>query len=754
LEKDLIIKLLSSGESLIITLSEILRHALPASMTEFYTDFSSLAGSLKKENEEVVIIDCTDNGFSWKEALQNIADHSDHIFSILIISDKIRNLTAEILQSGACDVISDSTLSAIGPSVRRLAAFLDDRRNLKRLSRDKYFTDHIVNYSRSMISVIDRNYIYEKVNKTFCLNQKSEADKIVGRSLEDVWGSENFQKNIQKNVDKCFSGKVVYYQAFFETPAWGKRYYEVVFRPIMDDSNNVTHTLAETYDITDIKLKEQAASEIEWEFRNLESNLPIGFFRCDNEGRILHINKAFLRIMEMDNETEVVGQSLANLYFEKELYLHHLSTILKDGLASFSRVSLHSVKKKEISCRISAFSVHDGSGNQIYIDGAIEDFTREAELEKQLLQSQKLDTIGLLAGGIAHDFNTILTTIYGYSEMSLEGIDSSSEAYSNIRKIVQAVGRARSLTNQILTFSRQVGQERIPVKVADILLETTGFIRPTIPDSISLVEEMNDPEVFVSADPTQLYRVFLNLVNNAIQAMDNSGGRLTVSLNRCSGEKINEIRPGKKRFQEYAIISFSDTGPGMDDGMAERIFEPFFTGRKGGKGTGLGLSVVYGIISEVDGEITVRSKKGSGTIIDVLIPTYSPEKKSKTDIIPKARILLVPESDNETKVISIALANSGYSVKSTDPRGNWIAQASDIDIIIVVDNVINVTAAEILYEFSSHGIKIPVLLISDFESWLAEEKSLSSDSMRNNLFKPVSLKEIISSIDSLLNKKN
>ncbi len=754
MEKDLTIKLLSSGESLIITVSEILRQAPRVYKPMFYRDFSGLLDSLKPENEEIVVIDCTDSGFSWKEAIKKIADYTDNIYSIFIISDRLRGLTADIMQSGVYDVISDSTLSAIGPSLNRLAAFLDDRRNLKRLSREKYFTDHIVNSSRSMISIINRDYIYEKVNKTFCMNQKSEADKIVGRSLEDVWGSENFLNNIKKNVDTCFSGKVVYYQAFFETPAWGKRYYEVVFRPITDNTNAVTHTLAETFDITDIKLKEQAASEIEWEFRNLESNLPIGFFRCDIAGRLLHVNKAFLRIMEMDNEAEAIGHSMVDFYFEKELFLHHLNTILTEGLASFIRISLQSAKEREVVCRISAFVVRDGSGNQIYIDGAIEDYTREVDLEKQLLQSQKLDTIGLFAGGIAHDFNTILTTIYGYSEMSLEGLDISSEAYSSIRKIVQAVGRARSLTNQILTFSRQIGQERINVKVADILLETTDFIRPTVPETISLVEKLNQPDVCVSADPTQLYRVFLNLINNAIQAMDGSGGKLTVSLDICSGERISELRPGKKRFTEYAVISFSDTGPGMDEGMAERIFEPFFTGRKGGRGTGLGLSVVYGIISEVDGEITVRSKKGQGTTIDVLIPISSGENEPTAEKKHNGSVLLVPASDNETKVISIALTNSGYTVKSTDPEGNWIKQTDDTDIIIIVDNLQNVTSSEIMNELSNRGIKIPVLLISDFESWLAEEKSLSSDDMRNNLFKPVSLKEIISSIDSLLLKRD
>jgi|WetSurMetagenome_2_1015567.scaffolds.fasta_scaffold00836_12 PAS domain S-box-containing protein len=754
MENGLIIKIVSAEATMKVTVSEMLKQAARIFDSEFFNDFDSFRSSLSKESECIAVIDCTEKYFEWQEVLARIKDYDENLYTIIIVSENERETIGRILEAGAYDVITKGSLSMIGRSVIRLIPFLDDRKKLKELSHEKYLADHIVNNSRSMISIINRSYCYEKVNKTFCLNHNSPDGNFVGMTLEDVWGRENFRSNIKKHIDTCFSGKVVYYQAFFKTPAWGKRYYEVIFKPITDKKGVVTHALAETYDVTDLKLREQAVSEIEWEFSNLETNLPIGFFRSDKNGKLLHVNKAFLRIMDMKSEEEAIGKSISSFYCEKDLFSHHRKTIIEEGRSSFGRVSLLSAEEREVFCRISAFVVRDGSGNMIYLDGAIEDYTREVELEKQLLQSKKLDTIGLLAGGIAHDFNTILTTIYGYSEMSLEGLKQGTEAYSNIRKIVQAVGRARTLTNQMLTFSRQVGQEKISVRVADIILETTDFMRPTIPAGIELKEEIKAPDAYVSADPTQLYRVFLNLIKNAIEAIDERIGSITVSLDVISSDKIKSEILNNKPLPEYAVISFTDNGQGMDKSMTERIFEPFFSANKGGKGTGLGLSVVYGIISEVDGDINVKSKKGEGTTIEVYIPVAERPSLNDKASPSKANILIVPATDNEAKVISIALTNSGYNVKSTDPVGQWIKMTRDADVIIVLDNLRDTNTTEIAFELEKNSVDKCLLLISDFDSWMAEEKNLPSGSGRTNLFKPVSLKEIIFSLDSLLNNRS
>jgi signal transduction histidine kinase len=243
------------------------------------------------------------------------------------------------------------------------------------------------------------------------------------------------------------------------------------------------------------------------------------------------------------------------------------------------------------------------------------------DAEKNMSKARRKDSTGLIAGGIAHDLNTILTLIYGYSELALEGLDPSGENFANIKKIIQSADRAKAITGQLLSLGMEADQARMRVPVKDVLRETLEFLRPLVTDRIIFSEQMLTPEVNVSADPIQLYRVFINLARNAIHAMEERGGTLTVTLDTRKGAEVSNLAAGNKTASEYALIRFADTGPGMDETTAARMFEPFFTAGKQGMGTGLGLSVVYGIISAIDGEISVTTKEGRGTVIELLIPS-------------------------------------------------------------------------------------------------------------------------------------
>jgi two-component system cell cycle sensor histidine kinase/response regulator CckA len=222
---------------------------------------------------------------------------------------------------------------------------------------------------------------------------------------------------------------------------------------------------------------------------------------------------------------------------------------------------------------------------------------------------------GILAGGIAHDLNTILTTIYGHSEMALESIDETSEAGQSIRRIILAADRARTLTGRLMDLNRPAGDEKTTVRVSDIIAETVSLIKPSIPPGTEVVEKMTSPDILVSADPLQLLRAFINLAVNALQSMETTGGRLTVTLEDlpAGGRKHMPAR-------SYALIHFADTGQGMDKKTTEKMFTPFFTQGKDGRGAGLGLSLVYDIISDLDGEINVSSAVNEGTVIEILIP--------------------------------------------------------------------------------------------------------------------------------------
>jgi signal transduction histidine kinase len=245
--------------------------------------------------------------------------------------------------------------------------------------------------------------------------------------------------------------------------------------------------------------------------------------------------------------------------------------------------------------------------------------TGQKTSSKGKIISDKIE-YGVMAVGIAHDLNSILATISGYAEMLQEDLPKDSQLTEKTAKILTAVSKARSLTDQILDFRKRAGQEKISVNVNEILEETLDFIRPALPPDIKINSDIPGMSIFVQADPIQLFRMFLNLITNALHSMEEKGGTLFAGLNVLNSSKVNSLIKRDIVADNYAVITFKDAGSGMDASLLQRIFDPFFTTREDGEGTGLGLSVVKGIVSEMGGEIVVSSKENEGSVFDLYLP--------------------------------------------------------------------------------------------------------------------------------------
>lgn len=628
----------------------------------------------------------------------------------------------------------------------------DEEDNLRFLSREKLISDQIFNHSRSMISIINKDYKYEKVNAAFCNAHQVVMESVIGKSLDEVWGSETFKNNIKNNVDLCFSGRTIRYEAFFNTPLYGDRYFEVVFRPITAESGEITHLLSETYDIHDLRQSMQKVIEKEEELRKFETNLPLGFLRCDTEGNIMHANSAFLKIMDCAEDSS--GMNLKKFYQEEDFFDMQIEQLIESNTKSFGRVILKNCKGAEIPCRLSGFLGLDESGKPSYIDFAVEDSSRELMLENRLLQAQKLETIGALAGGIAHDFNNILATISGYSEMLIEDLPKGSDSSEKVAKIQNAVLKARSITNQILTFSRQVEQEKVSVSVSKVLKETIGFVKSAVPDNIIIRSRIPLAGANVYADPTQLFRVFLNLMTNAIQAMEESGGTLSVFMALVEGKQIKHELNKDIVADEYVLLTFKDTGKGMEPSLISRIFEPFFTTREVGKGTGLGLSVIHGIITEMEGEILVSSKKEKGSIFYVYLPVSNKYSEVSETNDRKKKILFIAGNKYESRILSIALENTGYELIYISDRRNLIKVMSNPterpDLLIYMSDSKEITQDDIAGVFKRLNLNTPCVFITEPNQGLLKEKFLNSGFIKQQLVKPVSLKELRNAIQDSL----
>ena len=630
----------------------------------------------------------------------------------------------------------------------------EDNEYLKFLKKEKEISDSIINHSRSMISVINRNYIYEKVNATFCEMHQVPVDSVVGKSLGEVWGHSTFEEKIKSNLDLCFLGETIRYEASFNTPSIGKRYFEVIFRPLNIENGVITHLLAETFDVNDLRQSERAVIEKEEEFRNFETKIPIGLLRCNPSGKILHANRAFVEILRCSDEISMTRMNLRSFYPDQALFDIQYDQLLESNSKAFGRIILKNCEGIDIPCRISGFMAYDNNGSPSFIDFAIEDASRELMLENRLLQAQKLETIGSLAGGIAHDFNNILATISGYSEMLIDDLKRNSDQKDKVKKILNAVTRAKSITNQILTFSRHIEQEKIQVDVADVLDETIGFVRSAAPSGITVRKLIRKKGVNVFADPTQLFRVFLNLMTNAIQSMEEYGGTLSVSMVTTDGKLVKHELNKDIVADEYVVISFEDTGIGMDDAVMNRVFEPFYTTREVGKGSGLGLSVVHGIVSELEGEIVVSGIKGKGSVFHVYLPLSKTYPEVSEEKEQKKKVLFITGDKYESRILSLALKNSGFELIFTSDTQKFLKIMASVterpDIVIYMSDSKKIQTDDLITVFNRQNINIPCILISDINHTLREENLLNSGIIKHHLIKPVSLKEIRNAILSSL----
>lgn len=246
------------------------------------------------------------------------------------------------------------------------------------------------------------------------------------------------------------------------------------------------------------------------------------------------------------------------------------------------------------------------------------------KLEKALLQGQKLQAIGTLAGGIAHDFNNLLYAIIGYVEMAREDVEKETLVFKNLGKVLEASHRGQELIARILEFSRRQHNEFKPIQLQNTIENVLSLLRPTIPAGVTVIFHTMKEDCMILGDETQLHQVIVNIINNAVDAMDGEGiVTLKVDLVHTNDEYLKQFPHIANN--DYCRIDIADSGRGIDQATISRIFEPFFTTKEVGRGTGLGLSTVHAIIEDHKGKIIVNSQLGRGTTFTFLLPEYHKE---------------------------------------------------------------------------------------------------------------------------------
>jgi two-component system, cell cycle sensor histidine kinase and response regulator CckA len=382
-------------------------------------------------------------------------------------------------------------------------------------------------------------------------------------------------------------------------------------------------------------------------------------------------------------------------------------------------------------------------------------------LEEQFRQAQKMEAIGQLASGIAHDFNNMLTTIIGNSSIALMKSGEDSPFARNLNQINYAAEKAAALTRDLLTFSRKQVTQHRPIDLNEALANSEQLMRRLIREDIELIVSGSDSPLTVIADESQLTQVFLNLTSNARDAISHRG-RIAVGVSAFAMDADYVERHGYGKPGGFALITFSDTGCGMDAITRERIFEPFFTTKELGKGTGMGLASVYGIVKQLDGFINCYSEPGNGTVFRIYIPTIDEipmaEKKEVSGPTPGGNetVLLAEDEEMVRELLEALLVGAGYNVISSsdglealeilEARGEFV-DLLVLDVIMPAKN-----GTEVLRRAFEIRPDIPSILMSGYTPELIALDRLIKRGVRF-VQKPVRTHQFLAVVREVLDRR-
>jgi PAS domain S-box-containing protein len=380
-----------------------------------------------------------------------------------------------------------------------------------------------------------------------------------------------------------------------------------------------------------------------------------------------------------------------------------------------------------VEARVSMF--RDAEGRPAGVIGISHDISerRRAEgerrrLEQQLVQAQKMETVGTLAGGIAHDFNNILTAILVHSELGLSGGLTPARVNEAFLQIRQASLRAKDLVKRILTFTRPQEPERRLVSVTELLREAAKFSRAIVPSSIDIQLEIAGECGEIWVDTNQFHQVVLNLVSNAAQAMAGAQGQLCFRLEPRELSAPLCTATGEIPAGSYLLLIVKDNGAGMDEVARQRAFEPFFTTKRVGEGTGLGLSIVQGIVQSHGGGIELTSEPGQGTVFAIYWPVAA--DRAPLESAPPSssalrgrgqRVLVVDDEHAVALATRLALESLGYTAKCvTSPEEFFteLGRSPSYELALIDHTMPRRTGLDVALQLRATGNDMPIILAS------------------------------------------
>ncbi|MFA7059420.1 MAG: response regulator [Pedobacter sp.] len=386
----------------------------------------------------------------------------------------------------------------------------------------------------------------------------------------------------------------------------------------------------------------------------------------------------------------------------------------------------------------------------------------QKRLEEQLRQTQKMEAIGRFSAGIAHDFNNILTVIIGFSYMMRRNMPSGDPQRDKIDQILTAAEKAANLTRSLLTFSRKEEIKLQPLNLNDCIRNVETFLRRIVGEDVKLITNIREKDILIFADSGHIEQVLMNLATNARDAMPD-GGILSI------GTDIIDIDEEFIRLHGYgtpgpnAVLTVADNGTGMDEATRQRIYEPFFTTKETGRGTGLGLSLIYGIVSQHKGHISVYSEPGQGTNFRILLPLMAGEAPlSGASVCHEPlrggheTILIVDDDAAIREYLGLFLAGLGYKALFAQSGQEAIdvfrENSHDVNLVLMDLIMTNKNGSEAALEIRRIRSDIKIVFTSGYPHDIIRERKLLEDNMQL-LMKPLTPSDFAKTLRGALDRE-